>query len=74
MEGKATEVSVAMDNRAGIAYGTPVCIPQLNHKYNKVINFRVCTSELENIYFQIKVHFAKQVYCHSMGYIGVLQR
>ncbi|KAK3085425.1 hypothetical protein FSP39_003096 [Pinctada imbricata] len=30
-----------MDNRAGIAYGTRICIPELNRKYHKVINFRV---------------------------------
>nr|KAG5699017.1 hypothetical protein BaRGS_025411 [Batillaria attramentaria] len=30
-----------MDNRAGIAYGTPLCIPELNRKYNRVICFEV---------------------------------
>ncbi|KAJ8302650.1 hypothetical protein KUTeg_019046 [Tegillarca granosa] len=41
LEGKASYVSVAMDNHAGIAYGTHICIPQLNKKYQKVIDFRV---------------------------------
>ncbi|XP_025094953.1 uncharacterized protein LOC112564393 [Pomacea canaliculata] len=41
LEGKASYVSVAMDNRAGIAYGTRLCIREMNHKYNRVIPFAV---------------------------------
>lgn len=41
LEGRASTVTVAMDNRAGIRYGTKVCIPELNHKYKRVIDFRV---------------------------------
>ncbi|KAH3792154.1 uncharacterized protein LOC127837891 [Dreissena polymorpha] len=41
LEGKASVVTVAMDNHAGIRYDTPVCIPELNHKYNRFIDFRV---------------------------------
>lgn len=43
LEGKASYVSVAMDNRAGIAYGTRLCIREMNHKYNRVIPFAVCS-------------------------------
>ncbi|KAL3860225.1 hypothetical protein ACJMK2_010379 [Sinanodonta woodiana] len=41
LAGHAPFVSVAMDNHAGIAYGTHVCIPEMNHKYHKVIDFQV---------------------------------
>ncbi|XP_052223528.1 uncharacterized protein LOC127839292 isoform X2 [Dreissena polymorpha] len=42
LEGKASVVTVAiMDNHAGISYDTPVCIPELNQKYNRFIDFRV---------------------------------
>merc|ERR1712226_1170859 len=41
LDGTASIVVVAMDNHAGIHYDTPVCIPELNHKYNRVIGFRV---------------------------------
>ncbi|KAK7109691.1 hypothetical protein V1264_013686 [Littorina saxatilis] len=38
LAGRAPYVSVAMDNHAGIAYGTAICIPQINRKYNKVVD------------------------------------
>ncbi len=41
LEGRALNVSVAMDNRAGIAYGTPICIPEMNKKYKKDILFKM---------------------------------
>ena len=41
LERTSNVVVVAMDNHAGIAYDTKVCIPELNHKYNRVIDFRV---------------------------------
>lgn len=41
LAGTASYVSVAMDNRAGIAYGTPLCIPEINRKYNRVVLFKV---------------------------------
>lgn len=41
LAGRTNVVTVAMDNRAGIPYDTKVCIPELNRKYNKVIDFRV---------------------------------
>ena len=41
LERHSNVVDVAMDNHAGIAYDTKVCIPELNHKYNRVIDFRV---------------------------------
>lgn len=31
-----------MDDHAGIAYGTRICIKELNIKYNKLIVFAVC--------------------------------
>ncbi|VDI03018.1 Hypothetical predicted protein [Mytilus galloprovincialis] len=44
LEGKAQWVSVAMDRYAHILYGKSLCIPQLNHKYNRVIPFKVVDS------------------------------
>lgn len=41
LDGGATWVSVAMDRFLHIPYGTHLCIPELNHKYNRVIEFRV---------------------------------
>ncbi|XP_052790677.1 uncharacterized protein LOC128224732 [Mya arenaria] len=41
MKGMAPFVTVAMDSHPGIAYDTPVCIPELNRKYRKFIDFRV---------------------------------
>ncbi|XP_063423211.1 uncharacterized protein LOC134707419 [Mytilus trossulus] len=41
LDGKASWVSVAMDRYLHLSYGTHVCIPQLNHKYHRVIPFRV---------------------------------
>ncbi|XP_041377094.1 uncharacterized protein LOC121389504 [Gigantopelta aegis] len=41
LEGHASYVSVAMDNRAGIAYGTRICIPEMDAKYNRHIVFEV---------------------------------
>eukprot|EP00105_Crassostrea_gigas_P017712 XP_011435597.1 PREDICTED: uncharacterized protein LOC105334022 [Crassostrea gigas] len=41
LEGRAAHVSVAMDNHAGIPYGTHVCIPELNRKYHRFIDFVV---------------------------------
>ncbi|XP_046381018.1 uncharacterized protein LOC124152217 isoform X1 [Haliotis rufescens] len=41
LAGSASYVSVAMDNHAGIAYGTAICIPEMNHRYNKHIVFKV---------------------------------
>jgi hypothetical protein len=46
LNGQASYVSVAMDNHAGIAYGTPLCIPELNRKYNRVIVFKVSEAKL----------------------------
>lgn len=42
LEGRVQYVSVAMDDHAGIAYGTRICIKELNIKYNKLIVFAVC--------------------------------
>ena len=41
LEGKASYVSVAMDDRAGIRYGTDLCIPEVNHRYHRVVVFKV---------------------------------
>ncbi|ESO90943.1 hypothetical protein LOTGIDRAFT_163450 [Lottia gigantea] len=41
LDGKASYVSVAMDNRAGIPYGTAICIPEMNHKHGRNIVFKV---------------------------------
>ncbi|KAK7092389.1 uncharacterized protein [Littorina saxatilis] len=41
LAGGAPFVSTAMDNTIGIAYGTPLCIPQLNFKYKQLIRFEV---------------------------------
>ncbi|XP_046572376.1 uncharacterized protein LOC124280481 [Haliotis rubra] len=41
LAGSASYVSVAMDNHAGIAYGTSICIPEMNQRYNKHIVFKV---------------------------------
>ncbi|XP_067651089.1 uncharacterized protein [Haliotis asinina] len=41
LAGSASYVSVAMDNHAGIAYGTTICIPEMNQRYNKHIVFKV---------------------------------
>ncbi|XP_025095184.1 uncharacterized protein LOC112564531 [Pomacea canaliculata] len=41
LEGRVQYVSVAMDDHAGIAYGTRICIKELNIKYNKLIVFAV---------------------------------
>ena len=41
LAGRAPFVSTAMDNRAGIAYGSAICIPELNRKYGRVILFKV---------------------------------
>lgn len=41
LEGRVAHVSVAMDNHAGIPYGTHVCIPELNRKYHRFIDFVV---------------------------------
>ncbi|VDI79103.1 uncharacterized protein [Mytilus edulis] len=41
LDGKASWVSVAMDRYLHLPYGTHVCIPELNHKYHRVIPFRV---------------------------------
>ncbi|CAN0175841.1 unnamed protein product, partial [Phaeothamnion confervicola] len=41
LAGKADYVSVAMDNKAGIPYGSKLQIPQLEEKYGRPIEFRV---------------------------------
>nr|XP_022319350.1 uncharacterized protein LOC111122087 [Crassostrea virginica] len=41
LEGRVAHVSVAMDNHIGIPYGTHVCIPELNRKYHRFIDFVV---------------------------------
>ncbi|KAL4233413.1 hypothetical protein ACF0H5_008094 [Mactra antiquata] len=41
LAGRSSIVTVAMDNHAGIAYDTHICIPELNHKYGRFIDFRV---------------------------------
>ncbi|XP_053396799.1 uncharacterized protein LOC128556280 [Mercenaria mercenaria] len=41
LAGRSSIVTVAMDNHAGIAYDTPVCIPEMNHRYGRFIDFRV---------------------------------
>lgn len=41
LEGRASYVAVAMDNKNGIPYGTPLRILELERKYNRVIEFRV---------------------------------
>ncbi|GAB6029983.1 hypothetical protein CHUAL_005675 [Chamberlinius hualienensis] len=41
LAGKASYVSVAMDKNLKIKYGTKLCIPELNKKYGKNIEFRV---------------------------------
>lgn len=41
LEGRAPYVSVAMDNKAGIKYGQPLRIAELEQKYGRQIPFRV---------------------------------
>lgn len=41
LDGSVQWVSVAMDKFLHIPYGTELCIPELNHKYNRVIKFKV---------------------------------
>ncbi|XP_052790678.1 uncharacterized protein LOC128224733 [Mya arenaria] len=41
LEGTAPFVTVAMDNHAGIAFDSRLCIPELNRKYGRFIDFRV---------------------------------
>lgn len=41
LAGRAPYVSVAMDNRAGIKYGQPLRIKELEEKYGRPIDFRV---------------------------------
>ncbi|XP_017299481.1 uncharacterized protein LOC103508984 isoform X1 [Diaphorina citri] len=41
LDGRSSYVTVAMDAGLGIAYGTPLCIPQLNIHYGRYINLEV---------------------------------
>lgn len=46
LSGRSSVVTVAMDARTGVRYDENVCIPQLNRKFGRVIDFRVQSTSI----------------------------